>query len=110
MGQTIEEAVEGNDRTGRELAVEDQIERQVHEPADEVPPQPDRVAPPRGDGQHREELVGMQGEDDAPGAALEVVAQEGAGAQITLSFENDVVDGMIDVDEESAGGDRGGQD
>ena len=102
MDGPVGERVERHDRARCELAVEGEIERQVHQRAAHVPEQPRIAGRPRQRDERREQLVGVQGQHRAPHAAAEVVAQERIRPEIGLALDEDVVDGVIDVDPEAA--------
>jgi hypothetical protein len=51
----------------------------------------------------------MQEQHHGAGASGQVVAQEGGGAEVALPFEDDVVEDVVEVDQEAAGGDSYGE-
>src|SRR6185295_6512399 len=67
------------------------------------------VPHPGGEGEQRQYLVGVQQQDHGAGASGQVVAEEGGRAEVALSFEGDVVEDVIEVDQEAAGGDSCGE-
>jgi hypothetical protein len=109
MNDPVAEAVERRDRAWREPAVPDDVEGKVHQPAHEVAEKWHRCRPPANQQQGREQLVGMQGQDDTLRASLHVVAQEGARCETSSALEEDIVDDVIDVDEKAARRHRGGE-
>ena len=105
MPEPVAERVEGGDRVRRDLAVHDDVERQVHQGAQEVGGHERCVRPQRDRREPREELVRVEDQDRAAHASLEVVAEKRARTEIPLPVEDDVVERVIEVDEESTGRD-----
>ena len=108
MGETVPKAVEGDDAPWRQLAIERDVERQVHQGAHEVAPEQGRVRPPRECAEEREQFVRVQHQHGPSRAPLDIVAEEGARPQVTLPLDHDVVREVIEVDEEAAHGDAEG--
>ena len=79
----------------------------MHERAHEVRGQQGGVDPPRNRNEHGEQLVRVQHQNRVTHAPLEVMAEERSRSEIALPVEGHVVDGVVEVDEEAAAGDRG---
>jgi len=97
-----DEAVEGDEAARGELAVEDDIEGQVQQHAQDPSPQPFDAGEPRDRGEQHEQLIGVQHEDDPLHLAGEIVAEEAAGTEIALTLEEHVVHHVVHVDQEAA--------
>src|SRR6266508_371408 len=98
------EAVEVNEATGHQPAVEDDVEREVQGRTEHITPQPVAVAQPREQHEERQELVRMQRQHDTPASSFEIVPKKGGGTQVALPLEDHVVEDMVDVDKETTRG------
>src|SRR5262249_36054097 len=106
--EPVGKAVEGHDRSRRDVAVEPQVERQMQRRAPQVGPQPERAGPPRDHPEEREQLIRVQHEHRPLRTSLDVVAEKRVGCQAAIALEEDVIDGVIEIDQKSTGGDRCG--
>ena len=104
-----DEAVEGDEAARGELAVEDDIEWQVQQHAEDPSPQPFDAGEPRDHREEHEQLIGVQHEDDPLYLAGEIVAEEAAGTEIALTLEEHVVHHVVHVDQEAAGREARGE-
>jgi hypothetical protein len=94
----VDEAARG------ELAVEDDVQWQVQQHAEDPAPEPSNLRNPCDTGQQDQQLVRVQEKDDPLRLAADVVSEKARRAQVALALEEHVVDHVVDVDQEATGG------